>query len=202
MKVLIPLLSRKELNEEFLEKALKGTHEIVLLMVIDKEDSPKASDISSATHFMEEVKKAVGKKRKRCEEFTEWGETSTKIKNTAILNKADKIVMLKQENQYFEELVEKLKEDKEIKEKIELIEVKQEVLPEKKETEKQVPEKTEEKPLLEKKQAAKTKDSEKKQAKKLGEWEKTIAEQLKKQKEIADKLLKKGFNEIKKIRFR
>jgi hypothetical protein len=121
MKVLIPLLSRNELNEEFLEKALKGAHEIVLLMVIDKEDSPKASDISSSTHFMDEVKKAVGKKRKRCEEFTEWGETPTKIKNTAILNKVDKIVLLKQENQYFENLVEKLSQEKEIKNKIEVI---------------------------------------------------------------------------------
>ncbi|MFH1895344.1 MAG: hypothetical protein ABIJ74_02040 [archaeon] len=125
MKVLIPLLSRKELNEEFIEKAVKGANEIVLLMIIDTVDSNslKASDISGATHFMEEVKKAVGKKRKKCEDFTEWGETKTKIKNTAIISRTDKIVFFEQDNQWFKELINKLKEEKEIADKIELIKV-------------------------------------------------------------------------------
>ncbi len=123
MKVLIPLISKQELNEEFLDKAVKGANEVILLMVIDKEDSLKASDISSSTHFIEEVKKAIGKKRKKCEEFTEWGETTAKIKNTAIINKTDKIALLKQENQWFEDLIENLKKEKELKNRIQVIEV-------------------------------------------------------------------------------
>jgi hypothetical protein len=123
MKVLIPLISRNELNEEFLDKAVKGSNEVLLLLVIDKDNSLKASDISSSTHFLEEVKKAIGKKRKKCEDFTEWGETKTKIKNTALLNKVDKIALLKQENLFFEELVNELKKEKQLRNRIHVISV-------------------------------------------------------------------------------
>jgi len=176
MKVLIPLLSRKELNEEFLDKAVKGANEVFLLMVIDKKDSLKASDISGATHFLEEVKKAIGKKRKKCEDLTEWGETTAKIKNTAILNKIDKISLLKQENQWFEELVEEIKKEKTLKNRIQLIEVSEETEKPKEETEKETEEKTEP-PSNEK-------------------------ENLKEIKSIADKILKKGFQGIESIKIR
>lgn len=184
MKVLIPLLTRKELNEEFLDKAVKGANEVVLLMVIDKKDSLKASDISGATHFLEEVKKAIGKKRKKCEDLTEWGETTAKIKNTAILNKVDKISLLKQENQFFEELVEEIKKEKTLKNRIQLIEVKEET---EKEGKEEATEGTEKEIQEEKKE------------------QENENENLKQIKSIADKILKKGFDSldsIKKIRFR
>ncbi len=189
MKVLIPLLSKNELNEEFLDKAVKGANEVILLMVIDKEDSLKASDISSSTHFLEEVKKAVGKKRKKCEDLTEWGETTAKIKSIAIINKADKIALLKQENQFFEKLVEKLGEEKQLKNRIQIIKVD---LEKAKEEEKQKEKESQEKT---------SKESEKeKPTQKL-----TEREEIKQIKSITDKVIKQGFkgiDSIKKIQWK
>lgn len=194
MKVLIPLLSKHEKNEEFLDKAVKGAHEVVLLIVIDTDEKSKlrASDISSSTHFLEEVKKLVGKKRKTCEDLTEWGETAKKIKNTAILNKVDRISILKQENQWFEEIIKELREEKEIKNRIHLIKVdleKPEVEDMNGSEEDYRTEEEKEEPSFEKKDV-KTDD------------EKNVMDETK---EIADKILKKGFkslDSIKKIRFK
>ncbi len=192
MKVLIPLLSKYELNEDFLDKAVKGSSEVILLMVIDAEkgSSLKASDISSSTHFMEEVKKAIGKKRKSCEEFTEWGEPAKKIKNTAIINKADKIALLKQENQWFEKILEELKKEKEIKNRLHVIEV-----------DFQKPEIEDLKDWEENKEKTKKENKETEEEKKLVQKKDLINET----KKIADKLLKTGFkgiDSIKKIRFK
>lgn len=189
MKVLIPLLSKNESNEEFLDKAVKGANEVVLLIVIDTDERSKlrASDISSATHFLEEIKKLVGKKRKKCEDLTEWGETGKKIKNTAILNKVDKISILKQENQWFEEILKELKTEKEIKNRIQIIEVDLNK-PEIKDV-----------AGFEQEKEAKEMPSEKKEIK--TENEKNFMNETKK---IADKILKQGFksiDSIKKIRF-
>ena len=46
------------------------------------------------------------------EEIIEWGDTQSKILNLALLRKVDKVVLKKQDNQYFEELVKKLKSEK------------------------------------------------------------------------------------------
>ncbi len=185
MKVLIPLLSKQESNEEFIEKAVRKADEVFLLMVIEKQDSGslKAADISSSTHFLEEVKKIIGKKRKKCEEFTEWGETSTKIRNTAIINKVDKIALLKQENQYFEDLVKKLREEKELSNKIEIIKVELEKIDETKPEEKQ--------PFLEKKVEQKTEEKKEKISEK---------EEIKKIKSIANQIIKTGFKGIDSIK--
>ncbi len=215
MKVLIPLISRHESNPEFIDKAVKGTEEVLLLIVIDKDDSLKASDISSSTHFLEEVKKLIGKKRKKCEDLTEWGETKAKIKNTAIINKVDKIVLLKQENQFFEDLIEELKKEKELKNKIELIEIdfeKQEQ--EQKEFEdslNEIEEKTsenktenaeEEKENIqeEKIKENKTKGENKIKNKTINSTEKVVKNAMKDTKVIADKLIKQGFKSIDSIK--
>ena len=203
MKVLIPLLSRHEKNEEFLDKAVKGANEVVLLIVIDTDERSKlkAADISSATHFLEEVKKLVGKKRKKCEDLTEWGETRKKIRNTAILNKVDKISLLKQENQWFEEIIKELKEEKEIKNRIQVIEVDLDKPEVENITDFEQGKKTKEL-SSEKKEIKTKKEKTSEQPKDKNETQKT--DYMKETKRIADKILRQGFksiDSIKKIRF-
>jgi len=116
MIVLIPLLSEHENDEKFLEQALKGARDVILLIVVDADSKEEfgfaASHIQKARLIMEEVKTTIGKKRKRSEDIIEWGDTQNKIMNIALLRKVDKVVLKKQENQYFEELVKKLKKEK------------------------------------------------------------------------------------------
>ena len=114
--ILLPILSDEENNEEFLEKALKGTRDIILLIIVDADSNLEfgfaASQIQKARAVMEGVTEIIGKKRKRYEDIIEWGDTQSKILNLALLRKVDKVVLKKQENQYFEELVKKLKSEK------------------------------------------------------------------------------------------
>lgn len=116
MKVLIPILSETENDDVFLEKAVTGAKEVILLLVVDA--SPKdrfgftTSFIQKARTVMEAVKKTVGMKRKPCEDIIEWGDTQGKIVNMALLRKVDRVFLKKQDNQYFEKLLRKLKEEK------------------------------------------------------------------------------------------
>ncbi len=112
MKVLIPILSETENDEVFLERALEGAKEIILLLVVDANPKEKfgftTAHISKARTVMEDLKKEVGKKRKTAEDVLEWGDTHSKVLNMALLRKVDKVVLKRQENQYFEQLVKKL----------------------------------------------------------------------------------------------
>jgi len=114
--ILLPILSEKENNEEFLEKALKGTREVILLIVVDTESKEDfgftTAHIHSARTTLEEIKITIGKKRKKCEDILEWGNTFNKIMNIALIKKVDKVILKKQENQLFEELVKNLKKEK------------------------------------------------------------------------------------------
>ena len=114
--ILLPILSENENNNEFLEKALKGTGEIILLIVVDTESKEDfgftTSHIHSARAVLEQIKLTIGKKRKRCEDILEWGNTFNKIMNIALIKKVDKVILKKQENQLFDELVKKLKKEK------------------------------------------------------------------------------------------
>ena len=101
MKVLIPVLSETENDENFLEKALSGAKEVILLLVVDASPKDKfgftTSFIQKARTVMEEVKKAVGQKRKTAEDILEWGDTQSKIVNIALLRKVDKVFLKKQD---------------------------------------------------------------------------------------------------------
>lgn len=116
MKVLIPILSENENDEQFIEEAIKGAKEAILLLVIDANPKQEfgftASHIQKGRKVMEIVRESLGKKRKKSEELIEWGDTKSKILNLALLRKVDKVAMKKQENQYFEELAKKLKAEK------------------------------------------------------------------------------------------
>lgn len=117
VNVLIPLLSKKENNPDFLEKAIEGMKEIVLLLVVDTAAMPKefgfsTMEISDGRKLMEEIKATIGKKRKKATDIIQWGDTFLKINNTAKLKKCKKIVTLKQDNQYYRELIARLKKQK------------------------------------------------------------------------------------------
>ena len=116
MKIVIPLLSKQENNEDFLEKAVEGAKEIIVLLVIDTEAMPgqfgyAATEIRHGNMLIEEIKERLEEKKKQCNDIIEWGNTLTKIDHIARLQKADKIVLQKQENKFFKDLVKELKKE-------------------------------------------------------------------------------------------
>lgn len=116
MIVLLPILSEKENDDAFLEVALKGAAHVILLIVVDADSKQEfgfaTSQIQKARKVLEEVKTAIGKKRKKSEDILEWGDTKSKIMNLALLRKVDKVTLKNQDNQYFKELVEALEKEK------------------------------------------------------------------------------------------
>ncbi|MBI4209912.1 MAG: hypothetical protein HY544_00170 [Candidatus Diapherotrites archaeon] len=116
MKVLIPVLSETENDDAFIDTAVKGASEVLVLVVVDASPKEKfgftTAFISKARSVMEEVKKTVGKKKKTCEDILEWGDTQSKIVNIAMLRKVGRVYLKKQDNQYFRKLVKGLKEEK------------------------------------------------------------------------------------------
>ncbi len=129
MKVLLPILTKKESRSEFLDKALKGAKETIVLAVVDSEamaggTGAAAGEISAENKAMEKIRQYCGQKRKACKEILEWGRTADKIKAHAVLGEVDKIVLKKQENQYYKELVKELRKDLGKEKEIEEIEAK------------------------------------------------------------------------------
>ncbi|MDO8626953.1 MAG: hypothetical protein Q7K42_00675 [Candidatus Diapherotrites archaeon] len=123
-KILLPLISGQENNEEFLEEATKKAFEVMLLIVVDQEYLPKESGYASSTimkgtKLMESVKAIIGKKRKSAKEFSVWGKTEEQIYKVAVLQKVDKVVLRKLNNLWFEDVVKELQKSLK-KENIEL----------------------------------------------------------------------------------
>ena len=114
MKVLLPILSKKENDSAFLERATKSAKEVILLLVIDTgamhaESGFATAGIQQGNALLKEVKTILGKKRKNVSEVMEWGSTAAKITNLAKLRQADSVVLRRQDNQYFGELVAELR---------------------------------------------------------------------------------------------
>ncbi len=116
MKVLIPILSKKEDSEEFIKKASAKAREIMLLLVIDTSPSMTsgftAAEIAQGQKVMDSVRERIGKMRKSCDTLLKWGDTKTSIDHTAKLRKADSVVLLREDSQFFSEIVEFLKKQK------------------------------------------------------------------------------------------
>ncbi len=116
MKVLIPLISGKEDNDEFIDTLCKGNEEIILLQIIDRDFMKKTSAaMGEVMHFsslMTSVRKKIGLKRKKCNEITEWGSTIQKILSIAFIQKVDKVIFLEQKNKFFEDILIELKKNK------------------------------------------------------------------------------------------
>jgi len=113
MKILIPLLSKEENKPEFLEKAAGNGRHITLLTVIDTHSGKEkfgfaASQIGSCSSLAEEIRDKLRESVADVDYIMEWGDTLTKIEQIAELKKIDSIVLKRQQNQFFEELVKQL----------------------------------------------------------------------------------------------
>ncbi len=114
-KVLVPLLSKREAEPAFVQAIANKAHEIILLLVIDTnamsgEFGFATNEIAVGNALMQKIKKAIGKKRKTCNDVIEWGDTATKIEHMAQLYQVDKVYMVKQANQFYKILVKGMKE--------------------------------------------------------------------------------------------
>lgn len=122
--VLIPILSKHEDNPDFLRSATEGFDNVVLLAVIDRTEIVgrfgfMANEIRSATQLVEKIRGFLENQDKLVEDLVEWGETNQKICHIAELKNCSKIVLAKQDNQYFRKLLKKLGE--ETKAKLEVV---------------------------------------------------------------------------------
>lgn len=124
-KILLPLITGKENEVNYLEEATKKAFEIVLLQIVDRDSKPKdvgfaSSSVRQGTKLMESIKEFVEQKKKKAKEITQWGKVEEKIFAIAFLEKVDKVVLKKQSGKWFSELEKQLK-NKLKKEKIELL---------------------------------------------------------------------------------
>jgi len=118
-KILIPVLSKRESEKEFLEQLPENAKEIFLLLVIDTDTMLgkfgfAAGDIASGNALIQEIKKTLEKKGRKCIEAEEWGNTERKIMQLAQLKQADLIMLVKQENDFYKKLVKKITEETKI----------------------------------------------------------------------------------------
>lgn len=127
MKVLIPLLSKKENSEEFLRKASEKAKEVIVLLPVDTTTASTsgftATEIAQGQKLMEEIKAKIGRMRKKCESVLEWGQTVKNIDHITRLRGIERIALVKQENEFFKELLKELKKRREYK--VEVIEVRE-----------------------------------------------------------------------------
>ena len=126
MKVLVPLLTGKEKDKSFFEAFTTKVDEVILLQIVDKDFRDKTAsaigEMGRSRAAMEEIKKMIGQKKKKCSELTEWGSTIQKILSIAILQKVDLVYLVKQKNQFFEDILKELKKNKVKFEVVEVVE--------------------------------------------------------------------------------
>ena len=116
MKVLAPLISGKESSEEYVNAITNKVDKTILLQIIDQDFMDKTStamgEVMQSSTLMESLRQKIGKKRKTCEEITEWGSTIKKIISIALIQEIDKIILVEQDTKFFEDLLEELKKNK------------------------------------------------------------------------------------------
>ena len=96
-KILIPLLNNKEEEGEFIEKAVTGVKEVVLILIVDMNATTESfgfatSQIAHGSEAIEKIKKSLQMKGISVEDIQEWGDTFSKINTTAKLKRVKKIV--------------------------------------------------------------------------------------------------------------
>ncbi len=116
MTILVPLLSGKENHALFVEAIAKKNDEVLLLQIIDKDFLAKTSaamgEVMQFHGLLNEMKKALKAKKRPCEEITEWGHTIQKIISIALLQKVKTVMLIKQKNQFFNEIIKELEKNK------------------------------------------------------------------------------------------
>ncbi len=129
MKVLIPLLSKKENNEEFLKKACEKAREVIVFLPVDTAGKVTSgftmAEIAQGQKLAGEITTRIGKMRKKAESLLEWGDTLKNIDHVARLRGVEWIVLLKEDNEFFKHLVKELKKKRGFKVKV--ISVEQEI---------------------------------------------------------------------------
>jgi len=116
LKVLVPLLSKREDSEEFVASFSGGASEIILLLVIDTGAMSggfgfAAGEIALGNSLMQRVKAGLAKRKKQCKDIIEWGNTESKIEHLAKFHAVDKVCLVRQHNQFFEKLLSGIKEN-------------------------------------------------------------------------------------------
>ncbi len=116
MKVLAPIISGKENSEDYINAISKGADKVIVLQIIDRDFMNKTSaamgEVMQFSTLLSDIKKKLGKKRKPCDEITEWGSTIKKILSISIIQKIDKVILVEQENEFFKEILNELKKNK------------------------------------------------------------------------------------------
>ncbi len=114
MKILIPVLTGEEDEDEFLEEVKKEEPDKVILLNIVKreevEDVPAGyagTKIKESEEIMEKIKKQLPSKIE-VEENIEWGDVKKKIKVIAKIKNIDKVILNKTEHS--KEIEEELKD--------------------------------------------------------------------------------------------
>jgi len=119
MKVLIPLLSKLENDDEFLKKASEKAKEVIVFLPVDTSGAATSgftmSEIAQGQRLMEEIKAKIGRMRKKCEGILEWGSTAKNIDHIARLRGIETIALVKQDNEFFHETVKSLKKKRDYK---------------------------------------------------------------------------------------
>lgn len=116
MIILVPLLSGKEDNLEFVNAICARGKKIILLQIVDQEFLAKTStamgEVMQNHTLLTKVKKSIQSKKKSVEEITEWGATIKKILSIAILQKVNKVFLVKQNNQFFGDILKAMDKEK------------------------------------------------------------------------------------------
>ncbi|MDO8625730.1 MAG: hypothetical protein Q7R47_06620 [Candidatus Diapherotrites archaeon] len=112
--VLIPILSKRENAPDFLIQSTESYDFVVLLSVLDRDESVgsfgfAANEIRLANHLMEQIAQFLSVQGKQVEQILEWGTVASKISQTAGFYNCQKIVLVRQENEYYHKLVTDLR---------------------------------------------------------------------------------------------
>lgn len=116
IKVLVPLLSKREAEPAFINLVASKAREVILLLVIDTnamsgEFGFATNEIAVGNALMQKTKIGLGKKKKTCNDVIEWGNTANKIEHLAMLHMVDKIYVVKQDNHFFKKLLRDMREN-------------------------------------------------------------------------------------------
>ncbi len=113
MNVLIPILSQTENSSEFIQ-FIPSTDKVVLLLPIDKSSKIRrcgftASEISDGQKLITVLKQKLTEKNIVCEDMVDWcNDVAVQIDRMAQLKQCTKIILAKQNNAYFNDIVAKL----------------------------------------------------------------------------------------------
>jgi hypothetical protein len=129
VRILVPVLSDKTVDQTFVSKVSQDASVAYLLLVLDAKSVHamgfKASDIMSGREIVESLKEEIKKNKRLCSDIMEWGNTAEKIAQIAEMKQVHKIMLFNpRDNILFNTLVEDIQKMTRIP--VEVIEAKKE----------------------------------------------------------------------------